>query len=179
MSEQVGINIYSLSQIQTTPLVAGRKRILNSCVVVEKWLFIHRQWFLITFSKPKHCRLLGDIICIFCFEFHASQSTVYPIKPENCRVCHGPLLLPFGKHGLSKCPEYLFQKTTMGLIHRAAILVPSGFHLGSILVPSWFHFGSILVSSWFLTLAGGWSRVFFRRARRSVFGEDHLLPHRI
>ena len=165
MSEQVGINIYSLSQIQTTPLVAGRKRILNSCVVVEKWLFIHRQWFLITFSKPKHCRLLGDIICIFCFEFHASQSTVYPIKPENCRVCHGPLLLPFGKHGLSKCPEYLFQKTTMGLIHRAAILVPSGFHLGSILVPFWFYLGFILV----LNACWGLEQSFFPDSKKKRF----------
>ena len=78
---------------------------------------------LLLFPKPKDCRLLVYIICIFCFEFHASQSTVYPITPENGKVHHSPRMA-FVKHSLSKL--CLFQD------HRGPY--SSSGHLGYILV---------------------------------------------
>ena len=125
---------------------------------MEKWLFIHRQWFLITFSRTAGCWSIKYMY----FLLWVPRFTVYCISNYTReRVCHSALWLAFGKHSLSKCPEHLFQKTVMGLIYRVAILVPACVHFGSIYV---------LNACW-VSVAAEFSQI----ARRSLFGEDHLL----
>ena len=160
MSEQVGINIYSLSQIQTTSLVARKKRILNLlCRCGEVALYSQT---VIPYYFFKDCRLLVYKIYVF-FALSSTLHSLLYIQLYQRTSMPQCSMIGLWQAQLKQMSWAFISKDRHGPY------LPSG-HLGSSLRPFWFHLCSQRL------LGVRCSRVFSDSKKKPFWGRPSSSP---